>query len=114
MGNKPAKVILPVIDGVNAWAHYDKGKWSIEQTKPDFPSWWTEVEPNTEYKLEVKRSKKVDVPTEQWQKDIERKVEVLMQRMDRVEPKCIFNWSKYNQDAEKWDKLFNELNDADE
>ena len=79
MGNKPAKVILPVIDGVNAWAHYDKGKWSIEQTKPDFPSWWTEVEPNTEYKLEVKRNKKVDVPTEQWQKSIERRVEELEQ-----------------------------------
>ena len=62
---------------------------------------------------DIKRNKQVDVPTEQWQKDIERKVEVLMQRMDRVEPKCIFNWSKYNQDAEKWDKLFNELNDAD-
>ena len=40
-------------------------------------------------KTGTRRSKKVDVPTEQWQKDIERKVEVLMQRMDRVEPKCI-------------------------
>ena len=90
MGNKPAKVILPVIDGVNAWAHYDNGKWSIEQTKPDFPSWWTEVEPNTEYKLEVKRAKKVDVPTEQWQKDIERRL-----KLTELDIKTIRQFLKY-------------------
>ena len=68
MGNKPARIRLPLIDQVDAWAHYDNGEWHIEQTKYTLPGSTQSVTDD------IKRNKKVDVPTEQWQKDIERQL----------------------------------------
>ena len=83
MGNKPARIRLPLIDQVDAWAHYDNGEWHIEQTKYTLPGSTQSVTDD------IKRNKKVDVPTEQWQKDIER-------RLQHLEFACKHEWLHYD------------------
>ena len=89
MGNKPAKVRLPVIDGLDAWAHYDNGKWSIEYPNAKGLMIPTEHMEQILDNWGVKRNKKVDVPTEQWQKDIER-------RLQHLEFACKHKWLHYD------------------
>ena len=71
----------------------------------------------------VKRNKKVDVPTEQWQKNVERKLEILMDRVTALEShtdyRPLFKLDEYNKDPVGWEKKIKDMNphlwpDADE
>ena len=99
MGNKPARIRLPLIDQVDAWAHYDNGEWHIEQTKYTLPGSTQSVTDD------IKRNKKVDVPTEQWQKNVEREADTLKEKWDSTEGKINRLFCSSTLTTERLDRL---------
>ena len=75
-------------------------KMAVESAYGDTPAVGTEDNPACRSMSNVKRSKKVDVPTEEWQKDVEKKLNLAVTQVE-IDGETLYTAAAVDQIVEK-------------